>query len=101
MAVYLTTNRGILLFARGAVFGALCADGSCGYVGTTGVFSAYVSGVEFGMEDYRLVVYHEVGCIPQERLLGRRFFLFSFLVAWLHNLVFNKPFYRSQILMID
>jgi hypothetical protein len=31
----------------------------------------------------------EVGSIPEELLLG--FFLFSFLVVWLHNLVFNKP----------
>jgi hypothetical protein len=48
----------------------------------------------FGMEDYRLVVYREVGSIPEELLLGqgRVFFLFSFLVVWLHNLVFNKPF---------
>jgi hypothetical protein len=44
----------------------------------------------FGMEDCRLVVYREVGSIPEE--LGQGFFLFSFLVVWLHNLVFNKPF---------
>jgi hypothetical protein len=35
---------GYLLSARGIVFGALCADGSFGYVGTTGVLSASVSG---------------------------------------------------------
>jgi hypothetical protein len=34
---------GYLLSARGIVFGALCADGSFGYVGTTGVLSASVS----------------------------------------------------------
>jgi hypothetical protein len=34
---------GYLLSARGTVFGALCADGSFGYVGTTGVLSASVS----------------------------------------------------------
>jgi hypothetical protein len=33
---------GYLLSARGTVFGALCADGSFGYVGTTGVLSASV-----------------------------------------------------------
>jgi hypothetical protein len=44
----------------------------------------------FGMKDYRLVVYREVGSISEELLLG--FFLFNFLVVWLHNLVFNKPF---------
>jgi hypothetical protein len=42
------------------------------------------------MEDYRLVVYSEVGSILEELLPG--FFLFSFLVVWLHNLVLNKPF---------
>jgi hypothetical protein len=35
---------GYLLPARGTVFGALRADGSFGYVGTTGVLSASVSG---------------------------------------------------------
>ena len=35
---------GYLLPARGTVFGALCAHGSFGYVGTTGVLSASVSG---------------------------------------------------------
>jgi hypothetical protein len=34
---------GYLLSTRGTVFGALCADGSFGYVGTTGVLSASVS----------------------------------------------------------
>jgi hypothetical protein len=34
---------GYLLSARGTVFRALCADGSFGYVGTTGVLSASVS----------------------------------------------------------
>jgi hypothetical protein len=34
---------GYLLSVRGTVFGALCADGSFGYVGTTGVLSASVS----------------------------------------------------------
>jgi hypothetical protein len=33
---------GYLLSARGTVFGALCTDGSFGYVGTTGVLSASV-----------------------------------------------------------
>jgi hypothetical protein len=50
----------------------------------------------FGMEDYRLVVYREVGSIPEELLLGQgRVFSiqFFFLVVWLHNFVFNKPFY--------
>jgi hypothetical protein len=35
-------SPGYLLSARGTVFGALCADGSFGYVGTTGVLSASV-----------------------------------------------------------
>jgi hypothetical protein len=35
---------GYLLSARGTVFGALCADGSFGFVGTTGVLSASVLG---------------------------------------------------------
>jgi hypothetical protein len=34
---------GYLLSARGTVFGALCAHGSFGYVGTTDVLSASVS----------------------------------------------------------
>jgi hypothetical protein len=47
----------------------------------------------FGAEDNSLVVYLEVGSIPEGLLLARdKFFLFSFLVVWLHNLVFNKPF---------
>jgi hypothetical protein len=33
---------GYLLSARGTVFGAVCADGSFGYVGTAGVLSASV-----------------------------------------------------------
>jgi hypothetical protein len=33
---------GYLLSARGTVFGALCADGSFGFVGTTSVLSASV-----------------------------------------------------------
>jgi hypothetical protein len=39
-----------------------------GFVGTTGVLSASVSDL---MEDYRLVVYREVGSIPEELLLGQ------------------------------
>jgi hypothetical protein len=35
---------GYLLSARGTVFGTLYANGSFGYVGTTGVLSASVSG---------------------------------------------------------
>jgi hypothetical protein len=47
----------------------------------------------FGMEDYRLVVDREVGSIPEKLLLASDgFFLFSFLVVWLHNFVFNKLF---------
>jgi hypothetical protein len=46
------------------------------------------------MEDYRLVVYREVGSIQEELLLGQGqvFYLFSFLVVWFYNLVFNKGF---------
>jgi hypothetical protein len=53
--------------------------------------------LQFGMEDYRLVVYREVTSIPEELLQGQDgFFLFSFLVVWLRNLVFNKPFCSQQ-----
>jgi hypothetical protein len=40
------------------------------------------------------VVYREVGSIPEELLLGQGwvfFFLLSFLVVWLRDLMFNKP----------
>jgi hypothetical protein len=51
----------------------------------------------FGMEAHRLAIYCEVGSILEELLLGQgQFFLFSFLVVWLDNLVFNKPFCNSQ-----
>jgi hypothetical protein len=42
--VHLTTRRDILLSARGTVFGALCAYGFFGFIGTTGMLSASVSG---------------------------------------------------------
>jgi hypothetical protein len=81
------------LSARGTVFGALCADGFFGFVETSGVLSASVSDFMVWDEDYHLVVYREVGSIPEELLPGwGRGFFFSFLVVWLHNLVFNKPF---------
>jgi hypothetical protein len=53
---------GYLLSARGTVFGALCVDGSFGYVGTTVCFLPLFLTLWFGMEDYRLVVCREVGC---------------------------------------
>jgi hypothetical protein len=62
---------GYLLSMRGTVFGALCADGSFGYVRTTGPVSASVSDLWFRMEDYYSVVYREVGSIPEELLLGQ------------------------------
>jgi hypothetical protein len=43
-AVHLTTHRDICLSARGTGFGALCAYGFFGFVGTTGVLSASVLG---------------------------------------------------------
>jgi hypothetical protein len=47
----------------------------------------------FKIKDYNLVVYCEIGSIPKDLLLGQRqVFLFSFLVVWLYNLVFNKHF---------
>jgi hypothetical protein len=70
MAVNLSTHRGIYYLHVEQFFGALCADGSFGYVGTTGVLSGCF-GLWFGMEDYRLVVYREVGSIPEELLLGQ------------------------------
>jgi hypothetical protein len=70
--------QGYLLSARGTVFGALCADGFfLDMLRLPGCFLPRT--LWFGMEDYRLVVYREVGSIPEELLLG--FFLFSFLVV--------------------
>jgi hypothetical protein len=62
---------GYLLSARGTVFGALCADGSFGFVGTTGVLSAPVS--DFMVWDGGLPFsgISEVGSIPEELLLGQ------------------------------
>jgi hypothetical protein len=57
-------------YARGTVFGALCAYGFFGFVRTASVLSASVSDFVVGMEGYRLVVYCEVGSIPKELLLG-------------------------------
>jgi hypothetical protein len=62
---------GYLLSARGIVFGALCAYGSFGYVGLLVCFLPLLWTLWFGMEDYRLVVYREVGSIPEELLLGQ------------------------------
>jgi hypothetical protein len=59
---------GYFLSARGTVFGALCAHGIFGFVGTTGVLPAFVS--DFVVWD-GLVVYREVGSIPEELLLGQ------------------------------
>jgi hypothetical protein len=62
---------GYLLSARGTVCGALCADGFFGYVGTTGVISASVSDFMVWDGGLPLVVYREVGSIPEELLLGQ------------------------------
>jgi hypothetical protein len=45
------------------VFGDLCVYAFVGFGGTTSVLS--VSVLEFGMGDHRLVVYREVGFIPE------------------------------------
>jgi hypothetical protein len=70
--VHLTTHRGYLLSARGTVFGVLCAYWFFfGFIGATGVLSCLFRTLWFWMEDYRLVVYREVGSVPEELLLGQ------------------------------
>jgi hypothetical protein len=45
--------------------------GLIGYVRTTGMLSTLFRALWFGMEDYHLVVYREVGSILEELLLGQ------------------------------
>jgi hypothetical protein len=67
-AVHLTTHMGIFLSARGTVFGALCAHGFFGFVGTTGVLSASVS--DFAVWDGGLP-FDGIGSMPEKLLLGQ------------------------------
>jgi hypothetical protein len=69
-AVHLTTHRGIYylhveqflaLYALMGFF-LICLDYWCAF--------CLCFGLWFGMKDYRLVVYREVGSIPEELLLG-------------------------------
>jgi hypothetical protein len=60
-----------LLSARGTVFGASRAYGFLDLLGLLVCFLPLFRTLWFGMEDYRLVVYHEVGSIPEELLLGQ------------------------------
>jgi hypothetical protein len=62
---------GYLLSARGTVFGALCAVGLLDMLGLLVCFLPLFWTLWFGIEDYRLVVYREVGSIPEELLLGQ------------------------------
>jgi hypothetical protein len=62
---------GYLLSARGTVFGALCTDGLLDMLGLLVCFLPLFWTLWFGMKDYRLVVYREVGSIPEELLLGQ------------------------------
>jgi hypothetical protein len=51
----------------------LCADGFFGFFGTTGVLLPLFWTLYFGMEDYGLVVYREVGSIPWSGAIARDF----------------------------
>jgi hypothetical protein len=59
------------LSTHGTVFSALCAYEYLDCDRTIGVLSDSVSDFIVGKEDYRLVVYREVGTIPRELLLGQ------------------------------
>jgi hypothetical protein len=59
---------GYLLSARGAVFGDLCAYG---FFGLDWCAFCLFRTLWFGAEDCRLVVYREVGSIPEELLLSQ------------------------------
>jgi hypothetical protein len=77
----LTTHRGIFYLHVEQFLALYALIGFFGFVGATGMLSASVSdfapfsGISWGW-------FHTRG----------GFFLFSFLVVWLHNIVFNKPF---------
>jgi hypothetical protein len=90
----LTTHRGIYYLHVEQFLALYALMGFLDLLGLLGCFLPLFRILWFGMEDYRLAVYHEAGSIPEELLLG--FFLFSFLVVWLHSLVFNKPFCSLQ-----
>jgi hypothetical protein len=63
---------GYLLSACGTVFGALCAAGFfLDMLELLVCFLPLFRTLWFGMEDYRLVVYREVGPIPEELFLGQ------------------------------
>jgi hypothetical protein len=63
---------GYLLSARGTAFGALCADGFfLDMLGLLVCFLPLFRTLWFGTEDCRLVVYREVGSIPEELLHGQ------------------------------
>jgi hypothetical protein len=88
--MHLTTYRGIFYLHVEQCLALYALMDFFGFVETAGVLSVSVS--DFVVWDGGLAFsgISEAGSIPEELLLG--LFLFSFLVVWLHNLVFNKPF---------
>jgi hypothetical protein len=93
----LTTHRGIYYLHVEQFLALYALMGFLDMLGLLVYFLLLFRALWFGMEDYRLVVYREVGSILEELLLGqRRVFLFSFLVVWSHNFMFNKPFCSWQ-----
>jgi hypothetical protein len=82
-AVHLPTHRGIYYLH---VEQFLAVYALMDFLDLLGLLVCFLP-LWFGVENNSLVVYHEVGSIPEELLLARdEFFTFSFLVVWLHSI---------------
>jgi hypothetical protein len=78
MAVHLTTHRGIYYLHVEQFLALYALMGLLDMLGLLVCFLPLFRALWFGMEDYRLVVYREVGSIPESYCKARDgFFLFS------------------------
>jgi hypothetical protein len=70
-AVHFTTHRGIYYLHVEQFFALYALMGLLVMLGLLVCFLPLFRTLWFGMEDYRLVVYREVGSIPEELLQGQ------------------------------
>jgi hypothetical protein len=70
-AVHLTTHRGIYYLHVEQFLALYALMGLLDILGLLVCLLPLFRTLWFGMEDYRLVVYREVGSIPEELLLGQ------------------------------
>jgi hypothetical protein len=71
MAVHLITHRGIYYLHMEQFLALHALIGFLDMLGLLVCFLALFWTLWFGMEDCRLVVYREIGSIPEELLLGQ------------------------------